>query len=92
MDLYKVIRTLYDEKKRLDQLIESLEELKRTGGPQEKKKKAPRKRRGRKSMSVEERLKVSERMKQYWALRREQAADSTASNGSGDPDSPHLTI
>jgi hypothetical protein len=68
MDLYKAIRSLYDEKKRLDRLIESLDSLRASGGavPVPDKKK----RRGRKGMTPEERVKVSERMKKYWANRR----------------------
>lgn len=68
MDLYKAIRQLYEERARLDRVIASLEELQRaaggdTGGETPK-------RRGRKTMSEEERRQVSERMKQYWADRR----------------------
>jgi hypothetical protein len=68
MDLYKIISTLYEEKKRLDRLIESLEALQENGGPVDPR--TLKKRRGRKSMSAEEKQKVSERMKQYWAIRR----------------------
>lgn len=70
MDLYKAIRALYDEKKRLDKLIESLEELHARGSRVERP--AVRSRRGRKKMSAAERLEVSERMKKYWAARRDQ--------------------
>lgn len=35
----------------------------------------PLKRRGRKFMDAEDRLKVSERMKEYWAAQRAQATD-----------------
>jgi hypothetical protein len=66
MDLYRAIRELYEEKKRLDQAIEYLEELQRRQAT------APLelKRRGRKSMDDDARREVSERMKKYWALRR----------------------
>jgi hypothetical protein len=69
MDLYKAIRDLYTEKEKLERVIASLEELQRTASA------VPlmphgMKRRGRKSMSVKERLEVSERMKNYWANRR----------------------
>lgn len=75
MDVYKAIRTLYDEKKRLDRLIESLEALQARGeGPEIRK--APA-RRGRKRMSSEERQEVSDRMKKYWAARRQNSAPST---------------
>jgi hypothetical protein len=70
MDLYKAIQELYAEKEKLERVIASLEELQLSAGggiPQVPK---PGKRRGRKSMSPEERLEVSERMKKYWAGRR----------------------
>jgi len=70
MDLYKAIQELYAEKEKLERVIASLEELQLSAGggiPQVHK---LGKRRGRKSMSPEERLEVSERMKKYWAGRR----------------------
>jgi len=70
MDLYKAIQDLYVEKEKLERIIASLEELQRSAqsdpaGP-------PKivSRRGRKSMSHEERQEVSERMKRYWEARR----------------------
>jgi hypothetical protein len=64
MDLDKVIRELHQERAKIDLVIESLEQLIRTGtltlGDH----------RGRKSMAAEERRIVSERMKKYWASRR----------------------
>ncbi len=72
MDLYKAIRELYEEKKRLDEVIASLEAFlasKAGLGPELEQ---FQKRRGRKSMSPEERKQVSERMKEYWASRRRQ--------------------
>jgi hypothetical protein len=70
MDLYKAIQDLYAEKEKLERVIASLEELQRTSGsfPTIPK---PAKRRGRKSMSAQERLEVSERMKKYWESRRQ---------------------
>lgn len=65
MDLFKAIRELREERKRLDRIIAFLEK----GLAEEKKKPAP-KRRGRKSMGAEERKIVSERMKKYWEQRR----------------------
>jgi hypothetical protein len=70
MDLYKTIQQLYEEKERLERVIASLEELQRTAGavplpPQASK------RRGRKSMTAEERQEVSERMKKYWENHRQ---------------------
>ncbi|MEX2261246.1 MAG: hypothetical protein WD696_04810 [Bryobacteraceae bacterium] len=69
MDLYKAIRALHEEKKRLEQVIASLEELQNAEVPADIR---PR-RRGRKSMDAEARREVSERMKRYWANRRKQA-------------------
>jgi hypothetical protein len=66
MDFSKTIEELRREKQRLDRVIASLEELKasvaETPTPL-------RTRRGRKSMSPEERREVSKRMKRYWANR-----------------------
>ena len=69
MDLYKAIQDLYAEKEKLERVIASLEELQRTSGSLPS---LPRtaKRRGRKSMSPEERQEVSQRMKKYWESRR----------------------
>lgn len=71
MDLNKVIRDLYEEKRRLDQIIlalEQMEETEKTGkGPTN----PPRtKRGGAKRMDAQARLEVSRRMKDYWASRR----------------------
>ena len=73
MDLFKAIRELHEERKRLDKLIAFLEK-----GLAEKTKKAPAKRRGRKSMEAEERKLVSERMKKYWEARRAEKARKDA--------------
>ncbi len=71
MDLYKAIRDLYAEKKRLEEAIASLEELLEAKAATENLNlDGLRKRRGRKSMGPEERRIVSERMKKYWASRR----------------------
>ena len=71
MNINKAIRELYEEKKRLDRVIASLEEMQRTAvvpgvAP-------PPKRRGRKFMDPQARQEVSERMKRYWETRRKQA-------------------
>jgi hypothetical protein len=70
MDLDKVIRKLYDERAKLDEIITSLEQLRRSAAVVEKE--VVKKRRGRKSMNEEDRKEVSERMKRYWAGRRQQ--------------------
>lgn len=70
MDVEKLIRELNAQKEKLMQSIALLEELAayRHGPPQF----VTRERRGRKSMGVEERRQVSQRMKKYWAARRKQ--------------------
>ena len=70
MDLYKAIQDLYAEKERLERVIASLEELQRNAGSAPVLPKGMQ-RRGRKSMNAAERQEVSERMKRYWASRRE---------------------
>ena len=66
MDLTTTIAELRREKEKLVRAIASLEELQ--SGTM---KAAPlRKRRGRKSMSEEERREVSTRMQRYWEARR----------------------
>ena len=81
MDLYKAIQELYSEKEKLERVIASLEELQRNAGvvPELPK---PAKRRGRKSMNSEERQEVSERMRKYWASRRQPREDDTVKFGS----------
>jgi hypothetical protein len=74
VDLYKAIRELVDEKKRIDRIIASLEAMLKKGIPATigtaAAKAASGNRRGRKSMSAEERREVSERMARYWAAKR----------------------
>jgi hypothetical protein len=63
MDLTATIDELRREKEKLERVIAILEELRSTmpaPAPQKK-------RRGRKSMSAQQRREVSERMKKYWA-------------------------
>ena len=69
MDVFHAIRELTEERDRLDALIAVLEahlemEGDANSGP-------AKSRRGRKAMNAAERLKVSERMRRYWAARRE---------------------
>ena len=71
MDIYRAIRELELEKKRLDGVIASLEAFIAEGVdgnalPSVK----PRKPRGRKVMTEQERSAVSERMRKYWDSRR----------------------
>jgi hypothetical protein len=64
MDYWAAIRQLQIEKERLDKAIGTLEALLQGDVVQ------PSSRRGRKDMPEDERKKVSERMKRYWASRR----------------------
>ena len=83
MDVQKALRELYSEKKVLDSAISALEtRLKKSSATRSPK------RRGRKSMSAEERRAVSERMSRYWQARRAQmdalkASPASAATGSG---------
>jgi len=83
VDLYKAIRTLYEEKKRLDKLIESITELKARGVALP----PTRPRRSRRKMTAAERRQVSDRMKRYWAARRKANGAQTESRAA----SPALT-
>ena len=71
MDLFKAIKELQEEKRRIERLIELLEE--HAGEPK------PVRRRGRKSMSAAERAEVSRRMREYWKRKKQQAS------GGGSP-------
>jgi hypothetical protein len=73
MDLYRIIGELVEERNRLQRIIESLEGM---DGVASKPQKARTARRGRKSMDHAARQEVSERMKQYWAKRREEQSRS----------------
>ena len=82
MDWYAAIHELHEEKKRLDRLIAALEAIENGTSPETT---SGLPRRGRKTMSAEERKQVSERMKRYWAGRRngislvpESSVDSSA--------------
>lgn len=78
-DLYNIIRELVNERNKLDRIIESLEQMILSGETSE----PILKRRGRKSMDPVARKQVSERMKRYWAKRRNEgkkANDQTATD------------
>jgi hypothetical protein len=66
MDLFKIIEELRGEKERVDRAIASVEKLTPDGDI------PVRNRRGRNSMSPEERLEISARVKRYWENRRKQ--------------------
>jgi hypothetical protein len=83
MDLDGIIRELLDERKRLDRMIRALENQ----GPGGSSPRRSKGRQGRKSMDGAARQQVSERMKQYWAKRREQGIDAAQDFGSaGEPE------
>ncbi len=86
MDVYKALSELYAEKKRLDVVISALENRVSVIGKPDK----VRGRRGRRSMSADEREEVSRRMSRYWASRRARTLDSAPqdSRGSGVPGFP----
>ncbi len=66
MDLRKTISELYEEKTKLDRVIASLEQLAEGSSVIP----VNLHRRGRKFMSPQERRRVSERMRRYWATRK----------------------
>lgn len=70
MNINRTIRELIEEKKRLDRVIGTLEEMQRTGPVEVTA--LSQKKRGRKSMDGQARQEVSERMKRYWQSRRKQ--------------------
>jgi hypothetical protein len=71
MDVIKALQELHQEKKRLDAAITALEtRLRLAKGARAD---ARVERRGRKSMSPEERQEVSRRMAKYWEERRAQS-------------------
>jgi hypothetical protein len=73
MDVLKALRELYLEKTRLDRLIAICESK-----IKEQDRRLSRSKRGRKSMSADERKIVSERMRNYWASRRKSKAGEGA--------------
>jgi hypothetical protein len=76
MDVNKALRELHEEKRRLDVTIAALEARLGNGTRRNR-------RRGRKSMSAEERQEVSRRMSKYWEARR--AATAALPAGAGLP-------
>jgi hypothetical protein len=79
MDIVKALRELYQEKKRLDAAIASLEARVNAGRGTS----TTKGRRGRKSMSAAERLQVSRRMTLYWEARRAQLRPPQGPSGGG---------
>jgi hypothetical protein len=79
MDLYRIIRELAQERDRIQRIIDSLEEMK-PGGKVSVRQEGAARRRGRKSMDPAARRQVSERMRLYWAQRKEERAAATSKN------------
>lgn len=75
MEIQKAIEYLNQRRALVDETITCLERLSETAVPPLHI--VPAKRRGRKFMDAEDRQKVSERMKEYWALRRSQNSSRT---------------
>jgi hypothetical protein len=68
VDVFKALRALYEEREKLDHVIEALEEIQKNA---ESAAQLRQERRGRRSMDQEARRRVSERMRSYWARRKE---------------------
>ena len=79
MDLFDAIQKLYTEKESLVRAISALEALQHDS--QISQAVVRRSRRGRKSMAPEERQEVSERMRKYWASRRQAGKDEPSGAG-----------
>ena len=77
MDLDEVILKLRYERKKLDEVIDSLELLSKAAKME---KAAGKARRGRKSMDEPARKQVSERMKEYWASQRKKQKEPDGSD------------
>jgi uncharacterized secreted protein with C-terminal beta-propeller domain len=89
MDLQNIIRGLLAEKNRLEAVIASLEALENAKVTVEDEG-TLRKRRGRISMSQEERHKVSERMLNYWENHRQaRVVERTLLSSTSDPTAAH---
>jgi len=84
MNLKEALRQLYIQRDRLNKIISLLEELERSPSIVSPKQPA---RRGRKSMSAEERRVVSKRMKRYWQNRRNAEGGDGKRGQDGSPDS-----
>jgi hypothetical protein len=73
MDLTRIIGQLYAERDRVRQAIATLEQFQQENNTAV----AAHRTRGRKSMGTEERKVVAERVKTYWAKRRQENANSS---------------
>jgi len=89
MDILKALRELYQEKKRLDAAIASLELRLKTGKTGSTK--SAKSRRGRKSMGAAERLEVSKRMTLYWETRRTAGNGNASTSQTSSPSDEQLS-
>jgi hypothetical protein len=67
--LTKLIASLKAERQKVERAIASLEELLRSEQDGSESIAVPKRTRGRRSMGLDERKQVSERMKKYWAAK-----------------------
>jgi hypothetical protein len=86
MDVLKALRELYLEKSRLDRLIAICESK-----IKEQDRRLSRSKRGRKSMSADERRIVSERMRNYWASRRKGKSEEPGDSAEPGPTAPDVS-
>jgi hypothetical protein len=77
VDIYKALQALYEERKKLDDVIVALEELQRKSALRALQQPDVPRRRGRKYMDAEGRKQVSERMKAYWANRKKKVQEQS---------------
>ncbi len=80
MDVNKTLKELYEERRRLDMAIANLEARRRVLATI-----ASPVRRGRKTMSEEERRAVSLRMAKYWEARKAAQTEAGLKHGADDP-------
>jgi hypothetical protein len=85
MDLHRILGELHAERQRLIRSIQMLEALQ--GQAVKAPPQAVKAKRGRKHMGAAEREAASERMKRYWAARREQNALKSEDSQSDDSQS-----
>ncbi len=85
MDLTRIIQDLLEDKKKIERVIASLEDLQRNAV--EIPEIPAAKRKGRKPMPPEERQEVSARMKRYWTRFRMERAMGGAAGGDAESQS-----
>jgi hypothetical protein len=84
MDIFDVLSEIQDERQRLDKVITMLEYF---AGPHAECRVLAVETRGRKYMPLQERMRASQRMKEYWARKRTEGVETVvygpAQAGSG---------